>query len=278
MEEAWERQRRRRLVFAWTACAVLAAALVIAILRPGVPFLGHHAAASGSASTRRSSPTSTRRSRRSTPTSPPASTPAACSLLAPVVGTADLRADTDAVGIHGTCAQRLAGFARIVGPQVLSEVNPAWEQALLGDRRWGIQYGATNRAASTRAAGFAIGDPTLYPNLVDSERRRRARGPRRSRADHLPASARRRTLGAAPSSPSTSATRSSGCVLPPSLPQPNEVARALRRDRSPSRYHARRRPTRKRPVEQACRGAEALPVLLPCHRASQRGPTGKAPR
>jgi hypothetical protein len=166
MEEAWERQRRRRLAFAWTVCAVLAAALVVAILRPGLPFLGPHA---GSSSPATAAAIAVDVDQAITAFDTDLATgqyAAACSLLAPVVGTADLRADTDAVGIHGTCAQRLAGFARIVGPRVLSEVNPAFEQALMGDPRSGIQYGRNQSGGFDAYAGFAIGDPNLYPNLT----------------------------------------------------------------------------------------------------------------
>jgi hypothetical protein len=166
MKEAWERQRRRRLRLAWTACAVLAGAVLGVGLGPRLPFLGQGAAATSATATYAEIAATV--DRTITAFDADLATgkyAAACSLLDPVVGTADLRADTDAVGLHGSCPQRLAGFARIVGPRLLSELNSAWTRALQLDGRWAIQYARTRSGGFEAAAGFSVPDPTLSRDL-----------------------------------------------------------------------------------------------------------------
>jgi len=163
MKEAWERRRRRRLALAWTVCSVVAAAVLAISLGPGLPFLGRHTAAYGPVTRAAIVAQADKTVTTFDNDLANGNYAGACKLLAPAVGTAALRADTDAVGIHGTCPQRLAGFAHIVGPQVLSEINPAWEQSLLGNN---FQFGRTETGGFDAASVFAVPDPTLYPNLM----------------------------------------------------------------------------------------------------------------
>ncbi len=86
---------------------------------------------------------------------------AACRLLAPVLGTASLVAATDAVGIYGTCPERLAGFATIVGTKLLRKLNPAWTKSLRFNRRWTIQYARTQLGGFNAAGLFPVADRTL---------------------------------------------------------------------------------------------------------------------
>lgn len=74
----------------------------------------------------------------------------ACGLLDPGMGMATVRSATNAVGAKGSCEQRLAAFARVVGPSLLQKLESATVDS--------VQYGGSEREGYSAAAFVDLHD------------------------------------------------------------------------------------------------------------------------
>jgi hypothetical protein len=119
IQEARDRQRRRRVLLAQLAALVAVLGLAAAARSPGGgPATPTFSDSSGGAQ-------ASVRSVIAQFDSALASRDyvRACSLLDPWMGLATLRSSTNDVGIRGNCEQRLAGVVRIAGPRLVAELD-----------------------------------------------------------------------------------------------------------------------------------------------------------
>jgi hypothetical protein len=119
IQEARDRQRRRRVMLAQIAALLAVLGLAAAARSPGggpatPTFSDSSGAAQASVRTVIAQFDSALASRDFV---------RACSLLDPWMGMATLRSSTNDVGVRGNCEQRMAGFVRIVGPKLVSELD-----------------------------------------------------------------------------------------------------------------------------------------------------------
>jgi hypothetical protein len=80
----------------------------------------------------------------------------ACSLLDPWMGMVTVRTATTAAGVRGSCEQRLAGVARIVGPTLVDDLHRASVSQ--------VQVGGSESGSFTAAAVMDMQDEVVRGN------------------------------------------------------------------------------------------------------------------
>jgi len=155
IQEARDRQRRRRVMLLQMAALVALLGLAAAARNPGGGPSGPATSAfSGSTAAAQASVRSVIAQFDGALAARDFSR--ACSLVDPWMGLITVRSATNDVGIHGTCEQRLAGFVRIAGTKLVGELDRSAVSS--------VEVGGSESRGFIAAATVDVRDDTVRRN------------------------------------------------------------------------------------------------------------------